>query len=113
MRNKNPAASFCSSRSNGNCSFASHNSIASSSRYIIRLSLRQTLSAELRQTVNSQVVGSSARFIAMFPEPHPLPFPCPRLCARHIAEAEFQNVAEFLQTFDRLLVSGFAAFLAH
>jgi len=64
MRNKNPAASFCSSRSKGIGCSPSPNSTASSPRYIIRLSLRQTLSAALRQTVNSHVAGSSARFIA-------------------------------------------------
>lgn len=49
----------------------------------------------------------------MFPEPHLLPFPCPRLCARRIAEAEFQNVAESLQTFARPLFSRFASMLTH
>src|SRR5439155_21190961 len=61
-------------------------------------------------------LGLSRRCVGilrMFPEPHPLPFPCPRLCARHIAEAEFQNVAESLQTFVLSLFSRFASILAH
>src|SRR6184192_3101539 len=54
-----------------------------------------------------------AGILRMFPERHPLPFPYPRLCARHIAEAELQNAAEFLQTFARPLFSRFASILPH
>src|SRR5438128_1176394 len=54
-----------------------------------------------------------AGILRTFPEPRLLPFPYPRLCARHIAGAEFQNVGESLQAFALPLFSRFASLLAH